>query len=106
MNLTPFTKEVLRYRREQRDMAAHAIVYIRRNSDRVVRDVLEPDWETADFCWIEGNYSCDCNRYLFFERAEGGDPEIDDGKYRCGDIGYSITVTDSGGVVLYKDQDW
>lgn len=25
------------------------------------------------FIWEEGNYSCDCNRYLFFARGKGRD---------------------------------
>ena len=30
--------------------------------------------------WTQGNYGCDCNRYLFFERAKGNDPDISDGE--------------------------
>lgn len=26
---------------------------------------------TSEFIWTEGNYSCDCNRKLFFYRAKG-----------------------------------
>jgi len=30
------------------------------------------DWEsTVRFLWEDGNYSCNCNRFLFFERAMG-----------------------------------
>lgn len=39
-------------------------------------------WEEhSDYLWTEGNYACDCNRQLFFERAGGHVP--DDG-YPCG----------------------
>jgi hypothetical protein len=32
----------------------------------------EEDWEHDPvFLWAEGNYSCNCNRFLFFERACG-----------------------------------
>ena len=36
------------------------------------------------FNWEENNYSCDCNRYIFFERANGNEPddfECTDGRY-------------------------
>lgn len=32
----------------------------------------------AVFLWRDGNYSCDCNRELFFERAKGKDPDLDE----------------------------
>ena len=80
-------------------------VQIRRNADGVVRNVPDEDWSTAEWSWTEGNYSCDCNRYLFFERAIGGDPESD-GKYRCGDTQYSIRVLLPDGRIWYKEADW
>ena len=51
------------------------------------------DWEgTVEFLWSEGNYSCNCNRFLFFERAQGKteeeikaiDPDKDDMTGSCG----------------------
>ena len=58
-----------------------------------------PDLETAyegdEFMWNEGNYSCDCNRHIFFNvalgRAGSGEHQIP-----CGNVLYSInnlTVT-------------
>lgn len=33
-------------------------------------------WQTAySFIWEDGNYACDCNRALFFERAKTGDQD-------------------------------
>ena len=58
-------------------------VYLRRNSDGLVRvyhtdGLLEDDNDTlATYIWEEGNYVCDCNRYLFFQRAIDA-PEQDD----------------------------
>lgn len=43
----------------------------------------------SDFMWADGNYSCDCNRRLFFRRAGGEDDE--DGIV-CGDGAYSVQV--------------
>jgi len=34
-----------------------------------------PYLNTAIFQWSEGNYSCDCNRSLFFDYANDGDGE-------------------------------
>lgn len=33
---------------------------------------------SALWMWQDGNYSCDCNRELFFERAKGKDPDLDE----------------------------
>lgn len=47
-----------------------------------VHDDTLQDWTewqgTAIFLWGEGNYSCNCNRFLFFHRALGlSEQEID-----------------------------
>jgi hypothetical protein len=64
-------------------------VHIRRNIDGVIRVYLyDGGWEEySDYMWLAGgNYSCDCNRYLFFQRSAGGD-EVE---HPCGDTAYSI----------------
>jgi hypothetical protein len=75
-----------------------AIAHIRRNSDGKVvchahdlslRDGSALDAGDVSYMWLDGgNYSCDCNRYLFFERAEGRDPEWNEGV--CGETDYSV----------------
>jgi len=63
-------------------------------------------YQTADydgtFIWEDGNYSCDCNRYLFFQRAldepEDEDFECSDGKYRVD------WIKDEQGKILYQEQ--
>lgn len=65
-------------------------VYIRRNSDGVVRVYHDtyPWEEHSDYMWLDGgNYSCDCNRYLFFQRSADEDEEDD---RPCGETAYSI----------------
>lgn len=71
-------------------------VYIRRNvtgETRVYHDVgpYVPKSELGStvFQWRENNYSCDCNRFLFFERAGGREPDLDDAV--CGDGEYTVT---------------
>lgn len=58
------------------------------------------DWN-GEFIWREGNFSCDCNRAMFFERAQGL-PEADD--YPCGDGAYAVVVRDESGAVLFDDR--
>lgn len=79
-------------------------VEIRRNADGAIRTHADSGpWDDAnEYGWTEGNFSCDCNRALFFARAVGDpDPNIP-----CGDDGYSIRVSGADGRVLYQDSDW
>ncbi len=45
----------------------------------------EPD-SGSEFCWTEGNFSCDCNRGAFFADA-GGDADRD---CPCGDERFHV----------------
>ena len=77
------------------------IAQIRRNSDGLTRN-----WETdfsGEYLWSEGNYSCDCNRALFFGYAEGGEGD----ECPCGDGGYSVRIiAKHDGQELYRDEAW
>ncbi len=57
----------------------------------------------GDFIWEEGNYACDCNRQLFFERSV--DPEWDtDEEHTCGDGRYLImSIYLEDGSVVYSE---
>lgn len=51
--------------------------------------VMVPPWgsedelfSTMEFCYTEGNYSCDCNRKSFLDQAS----RIEDNDYECGHI--------------------
>lgn len=48
--------------------------------------------EAGSFNWEEGNYACDCNRELFFERAKGNDPYLD--STHCSENRFSIEYLD------------
>lgn len=52
----------------------------------------QQDW--PPFIWTEGNYSCDCNREIFFHRAQG--LEIDVMTPRCGDGRYRVKIEQAG----------
>ena len=54
-----------------------------------------------DYIWRDGNYSCDCNRSLFFNRAAGVEPEDSDD---CGHEKYSVNVKNKvTGTCFYKE---
>lgn len=57
------------------------------------------DGEFQDYIWSEGNYSCDCNRALFFARAGGED----DPNHDCGSGAFLVEITGTDGSVLYRD---
>ena len=81
-------------------------VEICRMSDGIVRVYRYPyDWEgdVSEYMWGDGgNYSCDCNRALFFARSGAeDDPDIE-----CGDTAYVIRITDDSGKEVYRDGDW
>ena len=71
-------------------------VLIRKNSTGEIRRYRMEDcaWEKDSqesggtmWVWMEGNFSCDCNRELFFMRAAGEeDPENHD----CGDSRFDL----------------
>lgn len=71
-------------------------------------DVGASEWpseqEMIDYMWSDGNYACDCNRYLFFCRAIGA-PEEDNRP--CGDTRYAVQIKDRAtGSVIYEDDRW
>lgn len=41
------------------------------------------------YWWTDGNFGCDCNRHLEFERANGGDPDVMDPSIVCGSDSYA-----------------
>src|SRR5690349_4077922 len=83
-----------------------ATLEIRRNSDGQVRASKEPWDYYGDFIWSEGNFSCDCNRYLFWCRAgDDSEDEDDEDAGRCGDERFSVRLKDEAGNVLYEDFD-
>ncbi len=65
-------------------------VAVRNNETKEVRMYShDDDWEEhSDYIWAEGNYSCDCNRAIFFAEVNNEDTEhaVD---LPCGDEKYS-----------------
>lgn len=81
-------------------------VAIRRNSDGVIRMVDGGNWnDCGEYMWVDGNYSCDCNRHLYFERAAGTELDWDDGG-ECGETRYSALYAElSDGRRINLDDD-
>jgi hypothetical protein len=84
------------------DKPVPAILEVRRNRDGAIRRDPKPHDYYGDFIWSEGNFGCDCNRYLFWCRAIG-ESEDDENERRCGNERYSIRLTSLDGRVLYDE---
>ena len=84
-------------------------VKIRRNSDGAIVE-FDDDCMTIDergpnvFNWEENNYSCDCNRKLFFHRALG--EELEHEEIPCGFGEYSVELSNPySGRVIYTEME-
>jgi hypothetical protein len=60
----------------------YTIAIIRASDGRMAiwheeHDTAKWDRDTAQFCWQEGNFQCDCNRHTFFEEADGNGDDAD-----------------------------
>jgi hypothetical protein len=66
------------------------------------------EWDYVDgsseYLWSDGNYGCDCNRSLFFQREAGGDDTAQ--SLGCGSDRYVIKIVEPEGYVLYEDNGW
>ena len=56
--------------------------------------------ETNRFVWEHGNFSCDCNRHLFWAR-EANEPEDDD--LACSDGAWRVAFFAKDNSVLFSD---
>jgi len=61
------------------------ITKVETGETRTYTTEVDPQYvDNQPYMWREGNYSCDCNRELFWHRAAGeDDPDIDE--QQCGD---------------------
>jgi hypothetical protein len=86
-------------------------IHIRNNATGVIRlyrdeyfsdEIGALGYPVGAFNWTDGNYSCDCNRSMFFAQAAGEDPD-DDG---CGDERFTAikVVFDDGREFPLDDQ--
>jgi hypothetical protein len=86
---------------EPEEEVKDAVVEIRRNADGVI-SIYRMDY-FGDFIWSDGNYSCDCNRAIFFHEAR----KEDSSDRECGDSAFSVRILHPvSSAVLYEDADW
>lgn len=65
---------------------------------------FEDDDPFNPYIWQDGNYSCDCNRSLFFARAGGAsDDESWEQCSECGDGEFFVRVSTPAGFIVYED---
>ena len=81
------------------------IVKITRMLDGLSVEFEDSLYTTEDYdgiyIWESGNYSCDCNRDLFFNRALG---KLDNDDIDCGHWKYRVDfIKDTAGRVLYTE---
>lgn len=82
------------------------VITIRNNKTNQIRSInVELDWdENSEFLWTEGNYSCDCNRHLFFIREVENNPT--NNRITCGETEYSVLYTKlPNGTKILLDDD-
>jgi len=72
-------------------------VFIRRNEDGEVHTMSDEFY--GDYIWADGNFSCDCNRSLFFDNIPWA------GAHACGDTAFTVWIEDENGNRLYADDD-
>lgn len=77
---------------------------IKRNSDGLISIDIWNDWAYNDYWFEEGNGSCDCNRELFWLRAQGLMKDYTETE--CGDDRYSLRLSNNiTGEILYNEID-
>lgn len=82
-----------------------AVAHIRCNATGEVREHATAVWlengAPNPSSWEDGNYSCDCNRGLFFAREGGIEPDDDD---ECSDGKFSVNLENPiTGEVFYRE---
>jgi len=80
------------------------IVRIRNNETGEIRDYHTEGFgeEGKPNAWYysDGNGSCDCNRTLYFQRANKEEEYFDT---ECGDVKFSIQIINQDGKVYYDE---
>ena len=77
----------------------YAITHIPTGETQIYEDDGDYNWEWA---WTEGNASCDCNRFLYFERAGGNSPSLEDCPPCGDDVLYSVEfITEEEGACFF-----
>ena len=99
---------IIKGQTSQEDDLVECIAEIRQNSTGIIieyntLEILEPSKEYPNtFNWEENNNSCDCNREIYFNRAQGIDIDFD--HIVCSDGKYSVNLKNKlNGYVYYRE---
>jgi hypothetical protein len=91
------------------------VAIIRKNDTGEIResehDAIMDGEQPHIFIWDEGNYSCDCNRQIFFSSGDEEDETVmeakellDEKRTCCGDGAYSVNLKNPvTGTIFYKE---
>lgn len=57
------------------------------------------------YMWEEGNFSCDCNRGIFWWEAGEDENEVEPEleELCCGDTKYSVSIATTDGTIIYNE---
>lgn len=81
------------------------LIELRNTETGEIRDISAQTEFHGVFIWEDGNYACDCNRKLFFERAIGVEPQDD--AVICGHDKFAARITEDDGSIRYIDgENW
>ena len=80
-------------------------VSLTRTADGKTVEYKDELYQTKDydgtFIWSTGNFACDCNRYLFFQREIN---ESEDDDFPCSEGKYRVNwIKDESGKVWYSE---
>lgn len=79
------------------------LIEIRDNATGEIREIehkisISPEGIPDPYLWVDGNYSCDCNRIIFFNAGQ----YIED--IPCSDGKFSIRIRDKETGIIYVDE--
>lgn len=69
--------------------------------ESIQQEIIGEDGQPSIYIWEDGNFSCDCNRALFFGEFMNDEnvPDVD-----CGDVKYSVRISHpESGEVIYNE---
>ena len=84
------------------------LAHIRKNTTGEVRVAEVEDWlvdghrNPSVYNWTDGNFGCDCNREILFDRAGGGDPDPMD--MACTEGRFSVNLQNTTNLEFYHKE--
>lgn len=74
------------------------------DTEEYIYEGSDNEWSASVFNWEENNYSCDCNREIFFNRAHGRELTDEEWDMPCTDGRYEVNLVNcKNGEVYYRE---